>query len=660
MDFIPICNAKDSSLPVSQYAMKPVEAVGMLKMDLLGLKTLTCIQVACDSIAKSTGIHLDWMNLPLDDEKTFALLNQGKTMGIFQLESGGMQDLARHLHLDRFEEIIAVLSLYRPGPMEMIPSFIRRKHGKEPIEYDHPEMEEILRETYGIMVYQEQVMQIAQRLAHYSLGEGDVLRRAMGKKDKDEMARQRQKFLAGAAEHGLSPETATTIFDKMERFAAYGFNKSHAAAYSMVCYVTAYLKANYPAHWMASLMTCDRDDVTKKLSKFIREAQSMGLAVQPPDINESEAIFMPTSNGIRFAMAGIKGVGEGVVECILSERRQHGSFRSLNDCLKRVDLKRAGKKNFELLIDAGAFDYTGWPRDSLRLALEQQYDGAQRQQKETLAGILDLFAAQSSAAAAAPVAPTVEQPTPVLHWWLREKELLGVFLTGHPMDHYREILQRLGCTSLSEIEELPHQTLIRCAFIIESLETRISAKSGKKFAILQISDGFESYELPIWPELYDQHHALLGVNRLLYAIVQIDRASGESLRLQAKWIADLTQADEAMIQACDRAYDKAKNGIRLAEYRNQHRAAAPPAAPPATVDPLKIAIDVHRAKLSHFLKLKQTLRQHRGTSPIQMRFLVGPKCVGELNISTKWGVQLSDTLTNLLREIPSIALPPQP
>ncbi|MFZ4099208.1 MAG: DNA polymerase III subunit alpha, partial [Chlamydiia bacterium] len=250
-DFIPICNAKDSDLPVTQYAMKPVEAVGMLKMDLLGLKTLTCIQIACESIQQSHQLTLDWLNLPLDDEKTFALLNQGRTMGIFQLESGGMQDLARQLHLDRFEEIIAVLSLYRPGPMEMIPSFIRRKHGKEPIDYDHPEMEEILKETYGIMVYQEQVMQIAQRLACYSLGEGDVLRRAMGKKDKEEMARQRQKFLTGAQEHGLILETASLIFDKMERFAAYGFNKSHAAAYSMVCYVTAYLKANYPGHWMA-------------------------------------------------------------------------------------------------------------------------------------------------------------------------------------------------------------------------------------------------------------------------------------------------------------------------------------------------------------------------------------------------------------------------
>ncbi|MBU6446224.1 MAG: DNA polymerase III subunit alpha, partial [Verrucomicrobia bacterium] len=277
-DHIPVCTAKDSEMWVTQFAMKPVESVGMLKIDFLGLKTLTSIQKCIDAIARNTGRKIDWINLPLDDQKTFDLLNQGKTLGVFQLESGGMQDLAQQLHIDTFEEIIAVGALYRPGPMDMIPSFINRKHGREAIEIDHPQMLDILSETYGVMVYQEQVMQIASALAGYSLGEGDVLRRAMGKKDKEEMTRQREKFVDGCSVKGIDRDTAIKIFDKIEKFASYGFNKSHAAAYAYLSYTTAYLKANYPKEWMAALMTCDQHDITK-LAKFIGEAKSLHIDV---------------------------------------------------------------------------------------------------------------------------------------------------------------------------------------------------------------------------------------------------------------------------------------------------------------------------------------------------------------------------------------------
>ncbi len=321
IELIPICVAKDSDMPVTQYSMKPVELVGMLKVDFLGLKTLTAIQTCVNSIYENTGKKIDWVNLPFDDSNTFDLLNQGKTSGVFQLESAGMQELARNLHLDKFEEIIAVGALYRPGPMDMIPSFINRKHKREPIEYDHPWMVDILSETYGIMVYQEQVMQIASKLARYSLGEGDVLRRAMGKKDAAQMAKEREKFRTGALENGIDEATSMRIFDKMEKFASYGFNKSHAAAYGYLSYVTAFMKANYPGEWMAALMTCDSDDITK-LGKFIREAQSMGIAILSPDINEAQGNFIATPQGIRFAMNGIKGVGEGVVEAIVAERKR--------------------------------------------------------------------------------------------------------------------------------------------------------------------------------------------------------------------------------------------------------------------------------------------------------------------------------------------------
>lgn len=330
MNHIPICQAKDSEMAATQYSMKPLEAVGMLKIDFLGLKTLTSIKIAVDAIQRSTGEVLDIVNLPLDDPAPFALLKEGKTLGVFQMESGGMQELARELASDRFEEIIAINALYRPGPMDMIPSFINRKHKREAIDYDHPWMEGILAETYGIMVYQEQVMQMATTLAGYSLGEGDILRKAMGKKDAVQMAKEREKFRLGAEKNGILPELSTAIFDKVEKFASYGFNKSHAAAYGYLTYVTAYLKAKYPKEWMAALLTCDRDDTTK-VAKFIRECQAMNIPILPPDINEADKEFVATQEGIRFAMTGIKGVGEGVVDAILKERKTHGPFNVFYD-----------------------------------------------------------------------------------------------------------------------------------------------------------------------------------------------------------------------------------------------------------------------------------------------------------------------------------------
>ena len=278
MERIPICMPKETSMRTTQYSMKPVEMVGMLKMDFLGLKTLTTIHLAIKFIEQRTGILLDWMNCPLDDIKTFELLQQGKTLGVFQMESSGMQELSRQLLPDKFEEIIAIGALYRPGPMDMIPTFINRKHGREIIEYDHPLMENILKETYGIMVYQEQVMQIAQTMANYSLGEGDVLRRAMGKKDTEQMKKEREKFCTRALENQISKDLSTAIFDKMEKFASYGFNKSHAAAYGLITYITAYLKANYCKEWLAALLTCDQNDIDK-VAKIIHESTTLNLSL---------------------------------------------------------------------------------------------------------------------------------------------------------------------------------------------------------------------------------------------------------------------------------------------------------------------------------------------------------------------------------------------
>lgn len=644
-DHIPVCTAKDSEMVVTQYAMKPVESVGMLKIDFLGLKTLTSIQTCVNEITRNTGKKIDWANLPLDDQNTFDLLNQGKTLGVFQLESGGMQDLAKQLHIDMFEEIVAVGALYRPGPMDMIPSFINRKHGRETIEIDHPLMKDILSETYGVMVYQEQVMQIAQALAGYSLGEGDVLRRAMGKKDKDEMARQREKFLGGCEKKGIDADTAGRIFDKIEKFASYGFNKSHAAAYAYLSYATAYFKANYPGEWMAALMTCDRDD-TSKLAKFIGEARSLHLAVLPPDINQAGSIFAATKEGIRFAMSGIKGVGQGVVEMILEERNRNGSYSSLYEFIQRADKTRMGKKQVELLIDAGCFDFTSWSRDALRECVEEMYDRASRDQKEASLGVLNLFSLIDEPEKPFATPPPVAKKSSALHLLQREKELLGFYLTGHPMDGYRKSLGRLSCMPFKEIDKLSDHSLFRAAFIVDTVQLKISNKTQKKFAILTISDGMERFELPVWSEMYEEKGSLLRENQLLYGILQLERREG-AIQLSCRFLDDLTTVDEAKIKIVDDLYDKLKAHAKASEAKwknGKEKAGGAPVTQTETVvkeelHKVKIRLKADQVHLSQILALKDLFRSHPGKSTLEISFLKGDKRLGTVFVDANWGVK---------------------
>lgn len=653
--FIPLCNAKDSDMPVTQYSMKPVEQVGMLKVDFLGLKTLTAIQTCVEAIKTHRNKSIDWVNLNLDDKPTFDLLNQGKTLGVFQLESGGMQDLARNLHLDKFEEIIAVGALYRPGPMDMIPSFINRKHGREPIEYDHPWMKDILSETYGIMVYQEQVMQIASKLAKYTLGEGDVLRRAMGKKDSEQMANERTKFRQGALEMGIDEATSMMIFDKVEKFAAYGFNKSHAAAYGFLSYVTAYMKANYPKEWMASLMTCDRDDLTK-VAKFIRESHSMDIVMLPPDVNEAGETFVATQQGIRFAMTGIKGVGEGVVEAIIQERKKKGPFKSFYQFFKRIDTKKVGKKVVESMVDAGCFDFTGWTRDALRESVEPMYEAAAKEQAEEAMGVLSLFGKiekETEGRFATP--PIVRNKRSPLEMLLKEKELLGFFLTGHPLDSYRVILNRLSCVSLAEVEDLGHDAVFRSAFIVESVQVRLSSKTNKKFAILMINDGMESYELPIWSDIYEEKPLLLKENQLLYAVLQVDKRE-ETPRLSCKWLDDLTRADEEMIKDCDNAYDRAKMFIARQNKFGKGKEKEPKKEKPVEKkieEPktFSLKFKAEAVRLSHILQAKEIFNEHRGSTPVQIEFMLEDDIIASVHIDSRWGVTITPQLQEALKAL---------
>lgn len=657
---IPICIAKDSSMITTQFSMKPVESVGMLKVDLLGLKTLTCIHIAINAIYTKTGTLLDMASLPLDDRTTFALLHQGKTMGIFQMESKGMQELAKSLRPDSFEEIIAIGALYRPGPMDMIPSFINRKHGKEVIEYDHPLMEPILKETYGIMVYQEQVMQIAGSLANYSLGEGDVLRRAMGKKDIHQMLKERTKFCERACANGIDAELATTIFDKMEKFASYGFNKSHAAAYGLITYTTAYLKANYPKEWLAALLTCDSDDI-EKIGKLIREAHSMDICVLPPDINESGANFVATHQGIRFAMGAIKGVGKGLVESIIEEREKRGAYHSLQDFIQRSDLKKVTKKHVENLIDAGCFDIFEPDRDHSLATLEALYNTIAKDKKEAATGVMTFFsldAMHTTTVPYSPVSPTVTRTNK--EKLKKEKELLGVYLTAHPMDAVKSILPRLSAVNSGEFDHLPHGAVIRTVFIIDNVTTRIS-KDQKKFAILRVSDDVDSYELPIWSDMYNEQQEILEEDRLIYAVLTIDKRN-DSLRLSCRWMKELSLVNENVLKECDDLVDKMKLQSHKAAYlyNSQDKDSKQKKATKATTvtqEPktAELSLDLTYLRHTHLYILKQILAKHQGSRALSLVFTRGKKKIASIQPDSLYFI--TENTAAFVKEIEEAQLP---
>src|SRR5580692_5184835 len=372
VNLLPLKEDEDGTL-VTQYSMDPVGDLGLLKMDFLGLKTLTVIRNACEMAKRTQGVDINIDHLPLDDKKTYDLLNRAETLGVFQLESGGMRDLCRKFQISSVEHITALVALYRPGPMDLIPDFIKRRHGEVTIEYPHPLLEPIARETYGILIYQEQVMQATQILAGFTLGAADILRRAMGKKKVEEMQKQREKFVKGCAEKNKIPKAkADQIFDLLEKFAGYGFNKSHAAAYAIVAYQTAYLKANFPVEFFCAMMTNDMAD-TEKLSEYIAEAREFEIEVLGPDVNESGVYFAPARDGkaIRFGLAAIKGVGEAAVEAILKARNGHGKFKTLAELCEQVDGRSLGRKTLEALIKTGACDCFGQTRATLFAQIER-------------------------------------------------------------------------------------------------------------------------------------------------------------------------------------------------------------------------------------------------------------------------------------------------
>ncbi len=503
VELVPLYRDPRSTLPVTQFNMKWVEPAGLVKFDFLGLKTLTVIQKALALLA-ARGVHLDLQTLGLDDRATYELLARGDTVGVFQLESTGMRESLRRLKPDRFGDIIAMNSLYRPGPMDNIPTYINRKHGIEEVDYLHPLIAPVLEETYGVIIYQEQVMQIAQLLSSYSLGEADLLRRAMGKKIKAEMDKQRERFVAGAVANGVSKRQADYIFDLVAKFAGYGFNKSHAAAYALLAYQTAYLKANYPVEFLAATMTYDMGN-TDKLYMFAQEARRYGIRVAPPSINASGAEFLPEDGAIRYSMAALKNIGRGAVEEIAAEREGRGAFRDIGDFAERVNPKAMGKRALETLTSAGVFDSLDPSRARIYANIEQILSYAGRLADDRLTGQNDLFGGGGAGATAVAAARLHLREVPawdLMETLSHELDAIGFYLSGHPLDDYADALTRLGVTRWAELEaKLANQVSAeaRVAATVTYKQERKS-KSGNRFAFAGFSDPTGQFEAVVFSD----------------------------------------------------------------------------------------------------------------------------------------------------------------
>ncbi len=542
-NYVPLIRGKEGEV-VTQFAMSPLTELGMLKMDFLGLKTLTVIQDAVDLIRLHTPDYVV-DNEHFDDTATFELLNRGETTAVFQLESGGMMNLCRQFDVNRIEDIIALIALYRPGPMDLIPDFTERKKGKKKVQYLHPLLEEASEETYGILIYQEQVQRAANLLAGYSLGEADLLRRAMGKKDLSKMNQQRKNFVEGCKRVNNIPEKqANDIFDLLEKFAGYGFNKSHSAAYGLISYQTANLKANYPVEFIAAVLSNEINN-TDKISTFVAECQRMGIEILAPDVNRSMLKFVPETRetgkkAIRFGLAAIKNVGEAAMVQVVTEREATGDFKSLEDFAGRLDTRSVNRKILENLIKAGAFDFTLERRDEMFSRVGQIIAGSSAAQRDRATGQASLFDMNELISAAA--IPEVMDEDRVIwnqrEYLAHEKELLGFYVTGHPLDEYRAILEKGKYASISDLPQMKAgKKPERFAGLIGEVTVKYTKRESKPFAILLLEDFTGITEVMVWNETFQKSNPLLvkgGVIEIKAKIEQDTRT--ESNRLMAEEI----------------------------------------------------------------------------------------------------------------------------
>jgi DNA polymerase-3 subunit alpha len=500
VELIPLQKTNKEEI-TTQYSMKDLEAIGLLKMDFLALTTLTVIDSAVHRIREEQGVDLDLSSIPLTDPKVYDLFAEGKTNGIFQFESGGMKAELRRLKPERFEDLIALNALYRPGPMDMIPEFIKRKQGMIEVRYPHPVLEEILKETYGVIVYQEQVMQIASKMAGFSLGQADILRKAMGKKKADVMISMRDKFIQGAVKNNISKAAAAQVFDLMEQFAQYGFNKSHSTAYALLAYQTAYLKVHYPVQFMASLLTSEIGN-TEKIVMYIAECKDMGIPVLPPDINESALDFRSTGGTIRFGMLAIRNVGEAAMRSVLEFRDQQGRFRSLFQFCEEVDSRTLNKRVLESLIKSGALDSLGWKRSQCMAMADMAIEYGQKVRRDRESGQRGLFADALSGQIAVP------EPAPpdIPEWGVEqrlafEKETLGFYVSGHPLNRFSSEVSRFSKKSIADLIDEGKSVECRIAGIVTDFRQR-RTKKGDLMGVFMLEDLTGAVETVVFPNAY--------------------------------------------------------------------------------------------------------------------------------------------------------------
>lgn len=616
---VPLYRDPRSDMPVTQFNMKDVEKAGLVKFDFLGLKTLTVLARAV-ALLREQGTDLDLAAIPLDDPPTFEMLGRGEAAGVFQLESSGMRDVLRRLKPDRFEDLIAVVALYRPGPMDNIPSYIRRKHGQEQPDYLHPSLEGILKETYGIMIYQEQVMQIAQVLAGYSLGGADLLRRAMGKKIKAEMEAQRKTFVDGAVATGVDKAKASTIFDLVNKFAGYGFNKSHAAAYALVAYQTAFLKANFPVAFLAASMTLDMGN-TDKLNGFRQEARRLGITLLPPDINRSRVRFgvetMPDgSSAIRYALAAVKNVGDQAMAGLVRVRQQGGPFRDFNDLAGRLDGGILNKRLMENLAKAGAFD-------SLDANRRRVHDGAETILGLASAAATDRTSGQDNLFAGAAAEPVDRLRLPDVEDWpaterlAQEFSAIGFYLSAHPLDAYGPTLNKLGVVTHEQLLAAvkgSDRKRYKLAGIFVSKKERNSRK-GTRFAFVTLSDASGTYEVTFFSETLATSRALLEDGAGLILTVTANPEDEDSVRLTVEAVAPL-----------DGAVTRAGTDLRVFLDR------------PDPLEPIKSLLD----------------RQGRGRGAVTLVLGLTDNGLREVELDLPGGFQITPDSRAALKQIPGV------
>jgi DNA polymerase III subunit alpha len=539
---VPLYRDPRSTLPVTQFNMKWVEPAGLVKFDFLGLKTLTVIQRAV-ALLKQRGVELNLQTLELDDVKSYELLSRGDTVGVFQLESTGMRESLRKLKPDRFEDIIAMVSLYRPGPMDNIPNYINRKYGQEAVDYLHPLIEDVLKETYGVIIYQEQVMQIAQRLSGYSLGEADLLRRAMGKKIKAEMDKQKARFVEGALKNGVDKGRADYIFELVAKFAGYGFNKSHAAAYALLAYHTAYLKANHAVEFLAATMTYDMAN-TDKLYIFVQEARRQKVAVLPPSVNASGVDFLPEGDAIRYCLAGLKNFGRGAAEQIVAGREARGSYRDITDFAERLNPKVLGKRALETLAAAGVFDTLEPNRARIYANCERVLSHSARLAEERASGQVSLFGGGDAGLAATTALALRDVPRwDHMETLSHELGAIGFYLSGHPLDDYADALTRFNVMRWSELEAKLRDVSradARIAATVTYKQERRS-KSGNKFAFGGFSDPTGQFEAVIFSDTLAYAGDSLEPGRAVLLEIEAE-ADGENIKTRVKTVQDLDMA----------------------------------------------------------------------------------------------------------------------